>query len=136
MNFNRKLLKNVSDIGEEVLTVFRSYDWPGNVRELQHAVEYAMNIMPEEASVITLEYIPEHILGGHTYEMPIELAQGDDPSLENIMNNMECRMLCKALKENNGNISKTARALGMSRQNIQYRIKKNNINIQALLREK
>lgn len=136
LNFNRKLLKNVSDMDEEVLTVFRSYDWPGNVRELQHAVEYAMNIMPEEASVITLEYIPEHILGGHTYEMPIELAQGDDPSLENIMNNMECRMLCKALKENNGNISKTARALGMSRQNIQYRIKKNNINIQALLRER
>lgn len=133
LNFNRKLLKNVSEMDMDVLTAFNSYDWPGNVRELQHAVEYAMNIMPEDASVITVEYIPEHILGGQPHETPIALVSDKEPSLENIMNNMENRLICKTLRENNGNISKTARALGMSRQNIQYRIKKNHIDIAALL---
>ena len=133
LNFNRKLLKNVIDIDAEVLNVFNSYDWPGNVRELQHAIEYAMNIMPEDVSTIILEYIPEHILGGQAPDIPIELKSSKEPSLENIMSNMEYRMLCKTLKENNGNISKTARVLGMSRQNIQYRIKRNKIDVQALI---
>lgn len=140
MAFNRKLLKNVNDIAPEVLKLFEIYEWPGNVRELRHAIEYAMNIIPEDVSAITAEYIPEHILGvrgcsGTVPRFPVEVPNHSASSLENVMYTMENRMLCKALKENNGNITQTARSLGMSRQNIQYRIKRNHIDIQALLRE-
>lgn len=133
MILNRKLNKNVEDVDSDTLAAFNSYDWPGNVRELQHAIEYAMNIMPENLSVITTEYIPEHILYENNHEKPIQLTNKKEPSLENIVNKVEYRMLCKSLKENQGNISKTARSLGMSRQNVQYRIKRYNINIQDLL---
>lgn len=130
---NRKLNKNVEDIDPETLEAFNSYDWPGNVRELQHAIEYALNIMPENLSVITTEYIPEHLIYENHHEKPIQLTNSNEPSLENIVNKVEYRMLCKSLKENQGNISKTARMLGMSRQNVQYRIKRYNINIKDLL---
>jgi len=41
-----------------------------------------------------------------------------------MLNDMERRILSKTLQENSGNISKTAYSLGISRQNLQYRLKK------------
>ena len=49
------------------------------------------------------------------------------------MQEMECRAICKVLRENGGNISESARVLQMSRQRLQYRIKRYKINIDALL---
>ena len=132
LNFNRKLLKNVCDIDVAALELFYAYDWPGNVRELQHAIEHAMNVLPDHISVITPDYIPEHILikvnGGLNNG-----SVADKSSWNMIMRDVECRVLCKALRENRGNISKTARVLGMSRQNLQYRMKKNGIDLNDVL---
>lgn len=124
--FNKKLLKNISDIDTTTLELFLAYDWPGNVRELQHAIEHAMNIVPEDQSLITPAHIPEHILikvgspllgrESHDIDRPVSLPQ--------ILDEVEHRVLSKALRENHGNISKTARALGVSRQNLQYRLKR------------
>jgi len=134
LNLNKKLSKNVQNIDSEAISILNSYEWPGNVRELQHSMEYALNVIPDNESVITIEYLPEHMVSGKNQETPIRLKNQKEPSLENVVNNVEYRMLCKYLKENKGNISKTARILGTSRQNVQYRIKRYNINIQDLLK--
>lgn len=124
--FNKKLLKNISDIDTTTLEIFLAYDWPGNVRELQHAIEHAMNIVPEDQSLIAPAHIPEHILtkvGG-----PLSGKERSDTerpvSLPQILDEVEQRVLSKAMHENQGNISKTSRALGISRQNLQYRLKR------------
>ena len=43
--------------------------------------------------------------------------------------------ICRALRDSGGNISEAARALNMSRQNLQYRIKRYQINIDELRKE-
>lgn len=132
LNFNRKLLKNVRDIDIATLEIFYAYDWPGNVRELQHAIEHAMNILPDDAAVITPAYIPEHILlkvNGRDGNVP------DNSSWNSVRHDVECLILRKTLRENDGNISKTARILGMSRQNLQYRLKKNGIDLKDVLKD-
>lgn len=53
IQYNKSLVKNVKDINRATLECFQSYDWPGNVRELQHAIEHAMNILPDTMSAIT-----------------------------------------------------------------------------------
>ena len=121
---NRKLLKNVSDIDTETLELFYAYDWPGNVRELQHAIEYAMNMIPDEMSHITPEYVPEHILikvNGTT-----DLTEQDEevPTMERVMRNAGQRYLRKILQDHGWNVSKTAEALGITRQNLQHRMKR------------
>lgn len=134
LDFNRKLLKNVCDIDAAMLEIFYAYDWPGNVRELQHAIEHAMNILPDHIVVITPEYIPEHIV----IKVNGDLINGhaaNPSSWNSIMQDAECRVLRKALRENCGNISKTARVLGMSRQNLQYRMKKNGIDLKNVLKD-
>lgn len=134
LDFNRKLLKNVCDIDAAALEIFYAYDWPGNVRELQHAIEHAMNILPDHIIVITPAYIPEHIVIKVNGDL-INSHAANPSSWNSIMQDAECRVLRKALRENCGNISKTARALGMSRQNLQYRMKKNGIDLKDVLKD-
>lgn len=134
IQYNKKLVKNVKNIDKTTLEEFYAYSWPGNVRELQHAIEHAMNIMPDNVSVITPNYIPEHIISESTATslMPSQALPTDGP-LNNIMKDVERRTICGILRKNDGNISKSARALGMSRQNLQYRIKRYKIDVEALL---
>ena len=137
LRFNKKLLKNVRNISSATLDLFHSYHWPGNVRELEHCIEHAMNILPNDLSLITPDYIPDHILNSAASAPPYEKIkiQENTGSLIRTTQNIELQMLRRALLENNGNISKTARSLGISRQNLQYRIKRSGMNVKALLSE-
>lgn len=135
---NKKLIKNVQDIDHATLSLFHAYHWPGNVRELEHAVEQAMNLLPGDQSLITSDYIPDHILhavvpscGGECEEQEKE----DAGSFHNTMQSMECQMIRQALLENGGHLSKTAQSLGMSRQKMQYRMKRCGIDVKALLEQ-
>lgn len=131
MQCNKKLVRSVRNIDPATLERFYAYSWPGNVRELHHAIEHAMNILPDDASIITPEYIPEHILS----EKPLFAPQNApvEDSLSGTIQNLERSTICKILRETGGNISESARVLGMSRQNLQYRIKRYKIDVQALL---
>lgn len=131
MQCNQKLERNIRDADRNVLDAFYAYDWPGNVRELQHAVEHAMNVLPDAYSMITAEYIPEHI-GGAAGQTGISAPDKQRDSLASTMKDMEYNTICRVLKETGGNISESARILQMSRQKLQYRIKRHRIDVQKL----
>lgn len=133
---NQKLEKNVKNISKATLDRFQAYHWPGNVRELQHAIEHAMNILPDELSTITPAYLPEHILSGMEGPAPQPVPKTKGTSLHTSIRDAAYQTICQALRESGGNISEAARALNMSRQNLQYRIKRYQIDVNALLREK
>jgi len=138
---NITLGKNVKKISNEVAALFKTYDWPGNVRELEHVIEGAMNIVGTD-EVIRIEYLQTHFSnwsvktrpkrserpersgrqGGHmpSEEPPPNMITEKLAHEENIIKN--------TLLENKGNISKTARSLGISRQLLYYKIKKYNIS--------
>ncbi|MDR2301038.1 MAG: sigma 54-interacting transcriptional regulator [Deltaproteobacteria bacterium] len=123
---NKKHLKNIADVDAATMELFLTYDWPGNVRELYHVIEHAMNVVPEDTCLITPDHVPEHISGPANPALaPNGEANPDGSlSLNQILGDVKTRVLTKALQDNGGNISKTARALGLSRQNLQYRLKK------------
>lgn len=131
MQCNQKLERNIREADRNVLDAFYAYDWPGNVRELQHAVEHAMNVLPDEYSMITAEYIPEHI-GGAAGQAEQSAPDKQRDSFASTMEDMEYNTICRVLKETGGNISESARMLQMSRQKLQYRIKRHQIDVQKL----
>lgn len=135
--YNRELQKGIRGIDEQTLGIFNRYRWPGNVRELQHAIEHAMNVMPESATLITSEYIPKHIIDEDNSPEAYLGEHGNPASsskpFTNTLKDLERSTICQVLIENNGNISKSARQLKMSRQNLQYRIKRYHIDIPSLL---
>lgn len=131
MDFNSKLLKCVKGIDPDTLEIFNSYSWPGNVRELQHAVEHAVIMLPDDQCLVTPEYIPQNLLTKDDISSLRQEPSNPLPShsLHNKLQDIERSTLCQILKENGGNISKSAQVLKMSRQNLQYRIKRYKIDI-------
>lgn len=132
MRCNAKLSRNVQSIDDATLERFYAYSWPGNIRELEHAIEHAINVLPDDESSITPEYIPQHIR-----DLVVETVSMENPaitpalngSLHHTINDVERNTICRVLKENGGNISESARVLHMSRQSLQYRLKKYKINV-------
>jgi len=123
---NERLLKNAEAFSPAATGRLYAYDWPGNVRELQHAIEYALNIIPNETNQIASEYLPDHILaatGG------MDTRDEEEPTLDSVMNRAGAQFLQLALLKHGGNISHTAQALGMTRQNLQHRMKKLGVSV-------
>lgn len=132
---NTMLYKKVRRISAEVMELFKIYNWPGNVRELEHVIEGAMNIMGTD-DIIQVKHLQTHLSNWSVKTRPGKpnRRQGDVPSeshktnLIKITSEHEESIVTKALVDNRGNITKTARSLGISRQLLYYKIKKYKIN--------
>ena len=88
------------------------YGWPGNVRELQHAVERAV-ILSEDSRNPDIT-----VLIGQTSNASANPIEAET------LEEMERLFLLNKLAENNGNVTKTARVLGMTRTALYRRINK------------
>ena len=116
--------KSVLGLDKHTLSVLFSYDWPGNVRELQHAIEYSMTILPFDLNYITPEYLPEHILNATAANLPPARDQQPSENLVRAAIQKTARTLIQqTLEDHKNNISESAKALGISRQNLQRYIK-------------
>ncbi|WP_018131570.1 sigma-54 interaction domain-containing protein [Effusibacillus pohliae] len=128
--YNRLFQMDVRSASEQVMDLFDSYDWPGNVRELEHVIEGAMNLMGNEP-VITFDHLPGHLRrrvnlqpdkAGSAQGLPG--TDGEAPSLQKAIRQYEAQYIRQVLAKHNGNITRAAQELNISRQNLQYRLRK------------
>ncbi|WP_409368273.1 helix-turn-helix domain-containing protein [Lysinibacillus sp. 38-6] len=127
----------IQGLSEEVKETFLKYDWPGNLKELEVLLD---EISPLITNEITID---SHMLPAHfkwkmqssndkgiddTSDLFVIKNQHDIRPLENYMKEVEEYYISKALDFHQGNISKTAAALGIRRQSLQYRVKNYNLN--------
>lgn len=133
--FNKKFNKDIKGIEKEIEEVFKSHDWPGNVRELEHSIEHSM-IVTRQEDYIKKEDLPvfltEKIKSKNTDPIEDVSLNVIEKELENndltsLMENMEKQIIKGKVQETKGNIAEAARRLGVSRQNLEYRIKKYSI---------
>lgn len=126
-SFSERLRKKISGITAEVAAAFRAYDWPGNVRELRNVIERAMILEDEE--IITMKYIPRPVAGGAVPDYARANGSGQSElfrlppggvSLETV----EMSLVRQAIERSGGNQTKAAELLGISRDQLRYRLKK------------
>jgi len=114
--------------------VFNNYDWPGNVRELQHIIESSFNMLQDE-NKLGIETLPGYIKGrmqkkeNSKDNIGLDLSDDKLPALEEVLENIESSLIKTALKRTDGNISSAARKLKISRQSLQYKLKKYNLQV-------
>jgi len=106
-------------ISKEAQELFLSYNWPGNVRELQHVIEGAINFLCEE-KIITVFALPRYLMD-NLHKQP------KASTLPELVEELEYNKISEKYHEHNKNVTKTAESLGISRQNLQYKMKKHNI---------
>jgi arginine utilization regulatory protein len=126
--YNKILGKNIRGFGPDVIDAFNKYDWPGNVRELENIIESAI-IMADEDDILRKEYFDSRIFGNKIPQVTSNLNQHmpQNISLEKYIEDIEKDVISKALTANKQNITKTASYLKISRQNLQYKIRKYNL---------
>ncbi len=122
--FSEKHKKNVKSISSEAVKAFTRHSWPGNVRELQNVIESA--VVMANAETLEISDFPEEICTSESnrsfdYNLPFRDAK------KIAVDAFEKDFVSRKLAENNGNISKTAEALGMHRQSLQQKIKELNM---------
>jgi arginine utilization regulatory protein len=122
--YNKILGKNVVGIEEDVKKLFLDYNWPGNIRELKNIIESSMNMMDNNL-FISKDFIENRITkaNANNYHKDI-INEFQGLSLENYLQSIEKQMIADSLKKCEYNISKAAAYLKVSRQNLQYKIKK------------
>jgi transcriptional regulator with PAS, ATPase and Fis domain len=119
--FSLENKKNVTSITPEALDALVAYDWPGNVRELRNVVESLVVLCPGEA--IELEQLPPHIGGGSGAKEVVLLPAGTSlPEAEKLL-------IQETLRNNDNNISKTARILNISRRTLHRKVHEYNIDL-------
>lgn len=123
-HYNKILFKNVEYISEEVLEGFMNYDWPGNVRELKNSIEGAMNMI-DDGHILTKESFGNKI--NMIIEQGSEKEYKEQVSLNEHMDKLERDIIERVYKSNKGNVSKTAEELMISRQSLQYKLKKHGL---------
>ena len=135
-NYNYTLTSNVTGISRSVSNFFEIYSWPGNVRELQHIIESAINIV--KSGTIEMHHLPAYLHNDASdsnseVNTPFERLQNSafydsNSNLHEILNRIERDIIVKRLKENRGNVSNTAKTLGIPRQTLQYKLSKFNLD--------
>ncbi len=131
--YNERFQMNVKGLSEEVTRSFMEYDWLGNVRELEHIIEAAMNIIMDEEEIqyshLPFQYrskmqMKEMMIPLSTVDHFIKESNDVTVPLKDQMELFERSYIEHVLKKNDFNISKSANLLGLSRQSLQYRMKK------------
>lgn len=129
--FNKRMNRAIIGIDDDVQKIFSRYEWPGNVRELRNVLEGAFNIATSRK--IKKKYLPNYLLQEFDVE-GIEMADehiirwsnGEDFNLDEAIKEYERNIIISAL-HNSRNLSEAAKKLGISRQNLNYKLNKHSL---------
>ncbi len=111
--YSKRYRKNVKGYNPAALKKLEQYSWPGNVRELQHAIERAI-IMTESEMLQPQDFLlqrsEQHENGTHAQSFKLD--------------DVEKITILKAIDKYDGNISKAAKELGLTRASLYRRLEK------------
>lgn len=108
----RRQKKPTLRISEEICRVLLTYPWPGNIRELKNEMErLAVLSISDHADM-------HHLSDAFRLQAERNISQSGSGKLKDKTDRLEESLIREALKEFQQNRSQTARALGISRQNL------------------
>lgn len=139
--FNERLRKRVRGLSPEVEALFRRYRWPGNVRELRNVIERVMIL--EDSEWITPTWLPRDLIFQDAHpakeepapSVPLPVAEPPAsvpeaqtqftlPTSGINLEEVELALVRQAIERSGGNQTRAAELLGISRDQLRYRLKK------------
>jgi DNA-binding NtrC family response regulator len=108
--FSNETNKQIDSISREAMDEMMLYEWPGNIRELENAIERAVVVSRKR------KILPE--------DLPIFRPDDVCVSSDNTLAGIEKTHIGRVLNENDWNISKTAKELGIDRSTLYGKMKR------------
>jgi two-component system response regulator AtoC len=126
--FNRKLGRRVEGLDPKVRDCLLANPWQGNIRELEHLIE-RMVLMAEEP-LLTMALVPPEVAQAVREPRPatsgLAKTSGRD-ALRSHMEEMEKQIIARCLEECDGNVTRAAERLGLSRKGLQLKMIKHRL---------
>jgi len=120
--FGEKLGRPIRDVDPDLISALYRYSWPGNVRELENVIERALVL--SRGSTITRDDLPPEMRESRGLEVGLETLISGEGGLAETLDALEERMIHQALKKAGNVQAQAAKTLGISRSNLQYKMKK------------
>lgn len=115
--------KSAFTVTSEAMAALVNYEWPGNVRELKSVIDRALSLA--DGSTLDVEHLSPEVLGLSCATHP--LSGHPDSSLAEELARFERTVLARAMKLTAGNMSKTAKILGISRSTLYEKCRKHHL---------
>jgi DNA-binding NtrC family response regulator len=123
--------KEIKGFSIEASARLTAYDWPGNVRQLKNSIERAVILC--EGVEITPKELPALGEGGglvvHVPESNEELKRAKKEIREKAVREVEKNFVVQALMQNDWNVTRAAKKVGLQRPNFQNLMKKHGISL-------
>ena len=116
--FITEFAKGRARFSDMVATCLEQYSWPGNVRELRNAMERA--VLLARGELILPTHLPNKVRETVQQQAPAAPASADAEQLEEI----ERQAILQALRKHDFNRTETAKALGISRRALIYKLQR------------
>jgi two-component system response regulator AtoC len=135
--YNRRFKKSIRGVTDETRRLILSHNWPGNVRELKNTIERGMIL--EDEPFLRPVYLPFSVgeSGGRTVFERTSPSDGGQtlsngralprlyiPEGGTSLEEVEHHMVELAMRQANGNQTRAAKLLDISRDALRYRLKK------------
>ena len=130
--YSATMSKALRDFDAAALAALEAYAWPGNVRELENAIERAVALSEEDATVVRLHHLPEFVRLAGPPPVPTdneELVQIPKEGLdfELSISRVESQYILSALRVAGGVRRRAADLLHMSYRSFRHYAKKHGI---------
>ena len=108
------------EVEENIILYLKEMEFPGNIRELESMIYKIMSQVSPKNGEIKLVDVQANM----TKSLKEYQINSRQLALRDLLDNIRYRTIYNAFRDNQSNISKTALALGISRQNLQYLLRK------------
>lgn len=123
--YSLKTGKNISAISNDAVSYLMSLDYPGNVRELENLIERSVTLAEDE-TLITVDQLTVEPLHKEK-KRPMDFKE-QSGTLKEMTESLEKYHITQSLKKHDGNISQTARSLGLSRLGLHKKMQRYSID--------
>ena len=112
----------LKDLAQEAASLFLRHEWLGNVRELKNVIERASIL--EDGENVTPKHLPFHSAGGASVSATDGSRLFVLPPEGIPLQEVEMQLVLQALERTEGNLTRAAKLLDISRDQLRYRLKK------------
>lgn len=134
--------KKIAAISDRAMQSLLQYKWPGNIRELENMIERGVILAENNSAIELAAFFPSLSEPSHPLnvinsrgqlakpDLPVSEPSPADSSIDQLLiddfnlDDLEQQLIEKAMTIANGNVSKAARKLGLTRPSLAYRLKK------------